>query len=218
MIYFANPSTERVRAAMRAGLLGCITTPAQGNLVPEGSAWCADNGVFGSGYPGDDAWLSWLASRPWPKNRCMFVTAPDVVGDAWRTLSRSVPFLPRIRQLGYPAAFVSQDGIEDTEIPWDAFDALFIGGSDDHKLGPVAVELVNVARSHGKWVHMGRVNSRKRFEYARDLGCDSVDGTFLAFGPDVNLDELLSWPHPKVPGHSWRAHRTRDCRNCPVPV
>lgn len=216
MIYFANPSTERVRAAMSAGLLGCITTPAQGNLVPAGSFWCADNGAFGKGYPGDEEWLRWLETRPWPKERCMFVTAPDVVGDAWRTMSRSMPFLPVIREMGYPAAFVSQDGIEDTGVPWDDMDALFIGGSDEHKLGPVAAELVNAARSHGKWVHMGRVNSRKRYEYAESLGCDSVDGTFLAFGPDLLLDECLSWAQPKIVGHSWRAHRTRECTNCPT--
>jgi hypothetical protein len=216
MIYFANPSTERVRASMRAGLLGCITTPKQGNRVPEGSWWCADNGAYGKGYPGDEAWIDWLASRSWPKDRCLFATAPDVVGDAWRTLSRSEPWLPRIRELGFPAAFVSQDGVEDTGVPWDDMDALFIGGTDNHKRGPVAAELINVARSHGKWVHMGRVNSRKMWEYAEGLGCDSVDGTFLAFGPDVNLDELLSWSQPKVKGHSWRAHRTRACTNCPV--
>jgi hypothetical protein len=216
VIYLANPSTERVRATMRAGLLGCMTTPVQGNVVPEGAFWGADNGAFGNGYPGDEGWLDWLASRPWPKERCLFATAPDVVGDAWATLSRSLPFLPMIRGMGYPAGFVSQDGIEDTGVPWDEFDTLFIGGTDEHKLGPVAAELVNVARSHGKWVHMGRVNSRKRWQYAESLGCDSVDGTFLAFGPDVNLDELLSWSRPKVTGHSWRAHRTRACTNCPV--
>ncbi|WP_405928098.1 hypothetical protein OG554_05250 [Streptomyces griseus] len=25
------------------------------------------------------------------------------------------------------------------------------------------------------------------------FGCDSVDGTFLAYGPDKNLPKLLSW-------------------------
>jgi hypothetical protein len=25
------------------------------------------------------------------------------------------------------------------------------------------------------------------------MGCDSVDGTYLAFGPDRNLPTLLSW-------------------------
>ena len=40
---------------------------------------------------------------------------------------------------------------------------------------------------------MGRVNSLRRYRYAQAIGCTSVDGTFLAYGPDVNLPELLSW-------------------------
>jgi hypothetical protein len=40
---------------------------------------------------------------------------------------------------------------------------------------------------------MGRVNSLKRFRAARSMGCDSVDGTYLTFGPDINLPKLLSW-------------------------
>jgi hypothetical protein len=217
VIYLANPSTERIRAAMRAGLLGCITTPGQGNHVPRGAWWCCDNGVFGKGYPGDEVWLNWLGNKPGDRDRCLFATAPDVVGDAWRTLSRSAPWLPVIRQLGYPAAFVAQDGVEDAGVPWDDLDCLFIGGTDTFKLGPVAEELVNVARSHAKWVHMGRVNSRKRYELAASWGCDSADGTFLAWGPDKLLDECLSWAHPPVPGHSWKQHREGLCDPCPVP-
>lgn len=216
MIYIANPSTEKVRAAMRAGLLGCMTTPAQGNAVPDGAWWAADNGVFGKGYPGDEEWLSWLTSRTANPERCLFVTAPDVVGDAWRTLSRSWPFLPVVRDLGYPVAFVAQDGVEDTGVPWDDLDCLFLGGTDAFKLGAYAEELVSLARSHGKWVHMGRVNSRPRYELAASWGCDSADGTFLAFGPDKNLDECLSWGQPPVPGHRWRKHRERQpCGPCP---
>lgn len=44
-----------------------------------------------------------------------------------------------------------------------------------------------------RWVHMGRVNSKKRLDTARAMGCDSVDGTYLTFGPDTNLPRLLSW-------------------------
>ena len=40
---------------------------------------------------------------------------------------------------------------------------------------------------------MGRVNSRQRMAIAEWFGCDSVDGTYLTFGPDRNLPRLLSW-------------------------
>jgi hypothetical protein len=40
---------------------------------------------------------------------------------------------------------------------------------------------------------MGRVNSRRRLAYAATIGCDSVDGTHLAYGPDRRLPELIGW-------------------------
>lgn len=39
----------------------------------------------------------------------------------------------------------------------------------------------------------GRVNSWKRLAHAASKGVDSVDGTFLAFGPDVRTPDLLGW-------------------------
>lgn len=171
-----------------------IATPKQGNRLPDGVAWIADNGCFGKGYPGDDAWLAWLgAYTAEERSRCLFAVAPDVVGDAAATLARSMPWLPKIRALGYPAALVAQNGLEDLGVPWEAFDALFIGGDTAWKLGPHARHLVAEARLRGKWVHMGRVNSERRLRYADAIGCDSVDGTYLAFGPDLNLPNVLAW-------------------------
>jgi hypothetical protein len=179
--------------AMHAKTIGYIDTPAQGNKRPAGVVWCADNGCFGKGYPGDEKWLGWLEKNAYAADDCLFATAPDVVGDAAATLERSAPFLPMIRALGYPAALVAQDGLEDLEVPWSEFDVLFIGGSTEWKLGPAARQLIREAKQRGKWVHMGRVNSERRYRYANDLGCDSVDGTYLTFGPDINLPKLLAW-------------------------
>lgn len=176
---------------MSTGLIDCITTPLQGNAVPAGSWFCADNGCFGSGYPGDAAWYAWLETLP--RDRCRFAVAPDVVGDAAATLVRSAPWLPRIRGLGIPAAFVAQDGLEDLVVPWDSFDVLFVGGSTRWKLSAAARGVVADAKARGKSVHMGRVNSFQRIAYARHIGCDSVDGTYLVFGPDTNLPKLLGW-------------------------
>lgn len=179
---------------MRNGLLGYIDTPAQGNRRPAGVAWAADNGCFGKGYPGDEMWLNWLGSND--PSDCLFATAPDVVGDAAATLERSAPHLPAIRALNYPAALVAQDGLIEATTPWDDFDALFIGGSTEWKLGPHAAALVAAALQRGKYVHMGRVNSHRRWRYAENIGCHSVDGTYLTFGPDKNLPKLLSWVMP----------------------
>jgi hypothetical protein len=42
-------------------------------------------------------------------------------------------------------------------------------------------------------VHCGRVNSWKRLAYAESIGCTSADGTYLTFGPEINLPKLLGW-------------------------
>ena len=176
---------------MSLGLIDCIVTPAQGNRIPDGAWICADNGCFGKGYPGDEKWWAWVQTLP--TDRVRFVVAPDVVADAAATLERSRPWLQKIRSLGHPAALVAQDGLESMTVPWDEFDVLFIGGSTGWKLGPHAAALVREARSRGKWAHMGRVNSLTRLMRAHHIGCDSADGTYIAFGPDKNLPKVLGW-------------------------
>lgn len=178
---------------MKAGHLGFLDTPRQGNIRPAGVAWAADNGCFGKGWPGYTAWLDWLDRHAHAAPYALFATAPDVVADAQATLDRSGPYLDQIRAKGYPAALVAQDGLEDLQVPWSTFDVLFIGGSTEWKLGPAARALIVKAQHEGKKVHMGRVNSLKRLRYAASLGCDSVDGTYLTFGPSVNLPRLLRW-------------------------
>lgn len=198
MLYFANPCSPRVIEQMLAGRLGFIDTPAQRVTRPSGVTWCADNGCFGKGYPGDAEWFAWLQRNAADAATCAFATAPDVVGDAQATLDRSRPWLPRIRALGYPAALVAQDGLEALQVPWEEFDVLFIGGTTGWKLGMHARHLIRRAKNHGKRIHMGRVNSARRYRYAEHTGCDSVDGTFLTFGPDTNLPRLLAWQHPTL--------------------
>jgi len=192
LLYLANPCGPDVVAAMHAGTIGYIDTPAQGNKRPAGVKWCADNGAFSDKFD-EVKWWKFLTDNAADAGTCLFAVAPDVVGDAEATLTRSLPWLPKIRALGYPAAFVAQDGLEHLDVPWDEFDCLFIGGTTEWKLGAAARTLIHEARHRGKWVHMGRVNSEKRYRYAHALGCDSADGTFLTFGPDVNLPRLKTW-------------------------
>jgi len=109
----------------------------------------------------------------------LFPTAPDVPFDWAETLRLSRPWLWRIRRLGCPAALCAQEGMTPGGIPWDEFECLFIGGRDDFKEGTVVRDACREARRRSKWVHMGRVNSLRRFRVALDFGVDSVDGTYL---------------------------------------
>ena len=190
-MYFANP-TAAALPYMRRRILGYIDTPRQGNTRPRRVFWCADNGCYSDKFDRSE-WLTFLRKNTHARGTCWFATAPDVVGDAGATLARSERYLGYIRSLGYPAAFVAQDGIENTTVPWRKLDVLFIGGTTEFKLGPVAAEYAAKALRLDKRLHMGRVNSLTRYRVAHEIGCHSVDGTFLTYGPEQNLPRLLSW-------------------------
>lgn len=169
-----------------------MLTPMMGNRLPHERLWGADTGCFNQPEAHDDAnYLRWLGERD--HTRALFATAPDVVGDALATLARSRPMLARIREVGYPAALVGQDGMAPAMVPWDEMDCLFVGGTTAWKLGEEARVLMREAKVRGKWLHMGRVNSERRIRYARTQGCDSVDGTYIAFGPDINGPKIARW-------------------------
>lgn len=194
MIYLVGNRVAGTESLLDEKRIGLMNTPKNGYAIRPGWIWAADNGCFGKGYPGDEAWISWLKGfTPDQREGCLFVTAPDVVGDSKESLARSLPFLPTIRDLGYPVALVTQDGMQPDDVPWNEIDWLFIGGTDRHKLGSEAKVLIAAAKNHEKMVHVGRVNSQKRFLAFASLGEDTVDGTFLGFGPKVNLPKLMSW-------------------------
>lgn len=193
MIYLSG----MIRAAL-VGLrpdLGMMDNPATGNKYDRlKGPWAVENACFAKGEEFSlPEYLERLRSLAAYTSTCLFAPAPDVVGDARATWVRSRDVLPIIRSLGFKAALVAQDGIEDMEIEWDAFDVLFLGGSTRWKLSHHARELTSEAKRRGKWVHMGRVNSKPRCYTAAMWGCDSADGTFLAFGPDANTPKLLGW-------------------------
>ncbi len=143
-------------------------------------AWAADNGCFAQGKRFKlERFYQWLETVP--RSRLLFATAPDVFPDAIATIERSRPVLAELRTLGHRAAFVAQNHAERTAIPWDDLDCLFLGGEDHWKLGAGARAVTTEAKSRGKWVHMGRVNSHRRLRYAANIGCDSADGTILRF-------------------------------------
>ena len=156
-----------------------LVTPANG-AVPGADVWAADNGAF-SGFDAP-AFLRML-DRLNPTG-CVFVAAPDVVGDHWATLDRWPEWSEVIRAYGFPVAFVAQDGCK--QVPDDA-DALFIGGSTEFKLSDQARSLID-----DRWSHMGRVNSYRRLQLARSWRVDSVDGSSLSWFTDTKLAGYLA--------------------------
>lgn len=191
MIYYANTCTDEVRDAMSAGLLGCIVTPHQGNVTfPDEWDVIADNGCFSQKWT-PEHWWRWLLDQP---RTMRFAVCPDVFDPTGGpchepTVERWNYWSGRIARAGFTPAFVCQVGATPDTLPTDA-DVLFLGGTTEWKLGPHAWA---ITAADDRWVHMGRVNSKKRLDTARAMGCDSVDGTYLTLGPDTNLPRLLSW-------------------------
>jgi hypothetical protein len=166
--------------------VGHLVCPRSRNVVWS-QEWAADNAAFSrfdaAAYR---SMLATIAGQP----GCLFVTVPDVVGDAFATRDLWREWFPVVRAHGLPAAFVLQDGLEDVGVPWLECAAVFIGGSTAFKLGPVARMAVQEAQRLGKWVHMGRVNTMRRLRYAQHIGCDSIDGSGFARFPDAMLPKF----------------------------
>lgn len=190
MLYLAtSPCEPAVADLLNRRRLGLMCQPVS-NPPRAGWLWAADNGCFSAKWD-ETKWRRWLGSDL-PKAGCLFAVVPDVVADAAATLERFTAFADLVRGLRYPVALVAQDGLERLTVPWNDLDCLFIGGSTGWKLGEYAHQLAREARKHGKWVHVGRVNSGARYR-AWSADADSCDGTFLAFGPTVNTPRLVAW-------------------------
>lgn len=205
-MYLTGVSTEQSRNEQRADL-GLLCTPASSVHLQRHhySWWAADNGCFAEytgGKPFDEQrWLDWLAPLA-AEPTLLWAVLPDVVGDARATHERSMRYLDRVRELGAPVAWVAQDGLEAEPVLLDEIvdvaDCLFIGGSTDWKLDEhVQRPIVDRALDAGLWVHVGRVNSRKRLRFAASIGAHSADGTYLKYGNreqrPLNYRKLMTW-------------------------
>lgn len=187
--------TAHPQAVTHAGSgFGRLLSPRQfaraEDTAEAGIPWAADNDCFQR-----------LDARAYKRmlravtgvDGCLFLVLPDVVGDALATAERWAQWYPVAKLSGQPLALVAQDGLTVKSCPWGAFDVLFVGGTTSWKLGLDAMRLVAAAKDRGLWVHMGRVNSRRRFDYARAIGCDSVDGTKFSKWRDTWLPDALLW-------------------------
>ena len=148
------------------------------NRINQGIWWCLDNGVF-TGKFNKEKWFKQIENLIPEKNKCLFISIPDVLYDCEGTIKQFGHYRKMIND--FPVAFVSQDGISNKQVPWDDFDCIFIGGSDEHKLGKEGGWVINEAKKRGKWIHVGRVNSPSRI--LKFWQADSWDGTNLGFNP-----------------------------------
>jgi hypothetical protein len=166
--------------------VGFLKQPGSGNVVPAGMPWALDNGCFAGPF-NHRRFMALVAPD------ALFCVLPDVVADWPATLERSMTWIEPVRGAGGRPAIVLQDGATPDAVPWGDVDAVFVGGSTRWKLGSAVPGLVAEAKRRGLWAHMGRVNSLRRLRLAKAIGCDSADGTFLAWAPDINAPRIARW-------------------------
>lgn len=186
-------TTIRPEILAKPNVFGTLVQPRDKNALPEFGKWAADNDAL-NGFDAE-AFEKMLGRHAYARGRCLFVAAPDVVsktvsrlrghsksfvsikGNHSATLELFREWEPRLHAANWPVAFVLQDGCKRDDVPWHHIEAVFIGGSDEYKLGADAAHICATAATKGKWIHMGRVNGPGRIQYAAVLGCHSVDGS-----------------------------------------
>lgn len=182
---------ELQQKLMQAGF-GVLSTPYSLQKRPSNQwVWAADNGCYSKRWE-HHTWEKWLKSNVNPET-ALFATVPDVVCDHDATIKKWHHHWEQVKEYGYKTAFVLQDYATLDTMPLSDMDALFIGGSTNYKLSDEAHQIVKHCKGLGKWIHMGRVNSQRRMQIAYQWGCDSVDGTYLAFAPDANTPRLIRY-------------------------
>ncbi len=196
MMILVNGATKTVE---RYSALGCLVQPRKCNSIERvassGRLWAADNDC----YQGLDVerFRSMIRRIHCADcSRLLWVACPDVVSDAQATINRWPEWFPQFACLELPAAFVAQDGLEliADQVPWNDLSCLFIGGSTEWKLSEHAERFAREAKARGKWVHVGRVNTRRRM---RDVlmmcSADSIDGGSFSRWPDIKIPKGLRW-------------------------
>lgn len=177
MPYASRTGTRRNLKALRdAGWR--LMVSARGSLRHEGFAYALDNG----------AWTAFQKGEPFDGPRferafarlgagADFVVAPDIVAGGLRSLEFSEKWLPRLDAASRVLVAV-QDGMQPRDVQGLLSQrvGVFIGGTTEWKEQTMR-QWGELARKHDAYLHVGRVNSRRRIRLCHEAGVDSFDGT-----------------------------------------
>lgn len=176
--YASRTGTRRNLAALREAGWRLLVSAA-GRLRAEGFPYALDNGAwtaFSQGRPFDDRAFV-LALRKLGSG-ADWTVIPDIVAGGPASLEMSLRWMRQVLDESPRALLAVQDGMTTDDVRPFLGDrvGIFVGGSTDWKLAtlPVWCEL---GREVGCWVHVGRVNTRKRILACSGSGATSFDGT-----------------------------------------
>lgn len=196
---FVGQTRSRALIARLSALgVGEATQPRE--MPPRRAPWFLDNGAFAAWRAGKSfdatAFERALAMSSSVATRPEWVVVPDVVGDAAATIALAREWLPRLRALGFRCALAVQDGMTPETFPlWGEIDVIFVGGTLKWKLANAHAWSV-AAHEHGVELHIGRVGSARRVEWAASILADSIDSCV----PLWSADQLRVWHAALVRG------------------
>ncbi len=175
-VYIGQTRARWLTAELAA--LGYGECTNRGELPPRRYPWFFDNGAF----------ADWKADRPWDEQAYTediqelirrplvtpdFLVAPDIVAGGVKSLDLSREWLPRLRAIG-PVYVAVQNGMAIDPATIEGFDGIFVGGDLEWKL-LTGGGWVRLGFAQGVPVHVGRVGTGKRVQWARDIGAASID-------------------------------------------
>ena len=145
----------------------------------EGFPYALDNGAWSAytqGRPFDDrAFVVALAKMGAGAD---WTTIPDIVAGGPASLELSLKWMRRVLDETPRAMLAVQNGMvpEDVRPFIGARVGIFVGGDTKWKMATLE-QWCALGRERGAWVHVGRVNSKKRISACATSGATSFDGT-----------------------------------------
>jgi len=190
--YVGQTRSAKLTERLRSLGIGEATQPDE--WPPRRTPYFLDNGAF----------KLWTSGQPFNEERFMrivervdsegprpeFIVAPDKVANP-ESLEYSLSWLARLQGVA-PLALVVQDGMTQQQVESamrKGFSVLFVGGSLEWKF-KTAPDWVRLAKRLGVPCHIGRIGTRGRARWAREIGADSVDSCTPLFS-EGNLNRWL---------------------------
>jgi hypothetical protein len=199
MVYVGQTRSRSLIERLSSLGIGEVVQRYEGQ--PRRFPWFLDNGAFGDSKAGKPFDMATFRDRVcvasyygyhllWEPD---FIVAPDVVAGGLASLALSLETAPWLFDLipGVPVYLVVQDGMAESDVaPHLAlFGGLFVGGSIPWKVATGAA-WVRFGHERGLPVHIGRVGTPKRVQWAERVGADSIDSS-LPLWSEGNLQRFL---------------------------
>ena len=158
---FGPKEREKVASGEYAGWFVSPQTRGIPRGVRRGDKWAGDNLCFSNEFT-PERFTTWARKmRPYRKT-CLFLVAPDVLGDCWATRERWLYWYPILSGMQFPVAYVGQDWQPADALPRQEMNTYFVGGTDAWKDSAESLAIVTECRRRGMRVHVGRANTHAR--------------------------------------------------------